>query len=64
VDQVSIRGTGEYDIQLLDVHGRTLQTKHHIYETITLDMRGYPSGSYFVRVKRGNTWLMKKVLKM
>jgi hypothetical protein len=64
VDRVSIRGTGEYDIQLLDAQGRTLQTKHHIYETTTLDMRGYPSGSYFVRVKRGNTWLMKKVLKL
>lgn len=64
VDRVSIRGTGEYGIELLDAHGRILQTKSHIYETITLDMRGYPAGSYFVRVKRGNTWLMKKLMKL
>lgn len=63
-DQLNVAGVGVFDLQLLDMHSRLLEIREDVLETSTLNMSSYSSGYYFVRIKKGNTWLTKKVVKL
>ncbi len=59
---VTVKGTDIFYIQLLNSTGQILQDKN-VYEIANIDMQKYPKGSYLIRIKRGNTWLVKKIIK-
>ena len=63
-DNLTITGSGMYDLQIIGLNGEVLVTKKNLFESVDINMKDYPSGSYYLRIKKGNAYLMRKILKI
>ena len=62
-NRLTISGEDYFDIQLLDINGQSLYDQEQIYKTTELELSDYPSGIYFLKVKKGNQVVTKKIIK-
>lgn len=62
VDKLTISGEGEFTIDLISPSGQVLITKKAQNEGDLL-VGKYPAGTYFLRISKGTTSLMKKIVK-
>ncbi|PHI21379.1 hypothetical protein CEQ90_02995 [Lewinellaceae bacterium SD302] len=61
--QLNVTGEGHFDLELLDASGRLLQSNDDNAGSATLNTAAYPAGSYFLRIKQGKRWALRKVVK-
>ncbi len=62
-DNIHISGEGFFDVLLYDLQGRLLNNKPDNYNSTMLNLKHLDRGIYFIKIRRGNLILTKKILK-
>ncbi|PHI20531.1 hypothetical protein CEQ90_07200 [Lewinellaceae bacterium SD302] len=62
-DQLNVSGPGRFDLELLDSNGRLLQSSNGNVDQASFNLRTYPTGNYYLRIKVGSRWAVRKVVK-
>lgn len=63
VDQFTVTGIGRYNIDLINTNGQLLERYEDQFELTEMNISQYTSGVYFLRIRKGSTWLTKKIIK-
>jgi hypothetical protein len=58
-----LENNSESNIKITDLHGRTLLSKMIIGKSTIIDIKGIPSGVYFLRLQQGNNVSVSKFIK-
>lgn len=64
VDICTVHGVGRYDLELINANGQILKQYKDRNELTDIDISEYASGIYFLRIRKGSTWLTKRILKI
>ncbi len=62
-DKMEVSAEGFIDIMLYDITGNLLFFKENVYQNIELSLNDYPTGLYYVKIKKENRMVTKKVIK-
>ena len=62
-DLIQVKSEGEFDIELSNLKGQTILNKKDNYDSTQLNIEVYPAGIYFLKIKKGNQVLTKKIIK-
>lgn len=60
---LTVNGPGSFDLELIDTFGRILQSKNNQTENSSLDLGNYPLGTYYLRIKTGQRFALRKISK-
>lgn len=61
--ELNVSGEGSFGLDLIDAKGRLLQSIEDNHNTARMNLSAYPAGNYYLRIKQGNSWALRKVIK-
>jgi len=62
-DFIQVKGEGEFNLEITNLEGQTILIKEDNNTTSQLNIEHYPAGIYFLKIKKGNQILTKKIVK-
>lgn len=63
-DMLNISGTGDFDVQILDVSGKLILSKNGVKNSCTFGLGNYAKGIYFVKLCSNNKMHCLRVIKL